>query len=59
MTGMPHEKTVKYAKISPKMCMLEENKVCDNCCECFICEIDSSKNCNNCADCVDVTRCGS
>ncbi|MHB9094500.1 MAG: hypothetical protein ACYC21_07480 [Eubacteriales bacterium] len=36
-----------------KMCMLEENKICDNCLECNTCDIDSSKMCDNCAKCID------
>ncbi len=36
-----------------KMCMLEENKVCDNCLECNICDLDSNKICDNCAKCIE------
>ncbi len=36
-----------------KMCMLEENKICDNCLECNICDIDPHKICDNCAKCID------
>jgi len=36
-----------------KMCMLEENKICDNCLECNTCDLDSSKICDNCAKCID------
>lgn len=35
-----------------KMCMLEENKQCDNCCECNTCDLDSAKVCDNCAKCL-------
>lgn len=36
-----------------KMCMLEENKICDNCLECNTCDIDPGKICDNCAKCID------
>ena len=38
----------------PKMCVLEEDKVCDNCCECFVCDLDPSKSCDNCAKCLEL-----
>lgn len=38
----------------PKMCILEENRVCDNCCECFICDLDPTKTCDNCAKCIEL-----
>lgn len=34
-------------------CMLEENKICDNCLECDICDLDSQKICDNCAKCIE------
>lgn len=37
----------------PKMCMLEENKICDNCLECNTCDLDPDKICDNCAKCID------
>lgn len=39
-----------------KMCMLEENKTCDNCCECDVCDIDPGKVCDNCAKCLESER---
>lgn len=36
-----------------KYCMLEDNKICDNCCECNICDLDNKKACDNCAKCID------
>ncbi len=36
-----------------KHCMLEDNKICDNCCECNICDLDKKKICDNCAKCID------
>ena len=37
----------------PKVCILEEDKMCDNCCDCFVCDIDPTKNCDNCAQCLE------
>lgn len=34
------------------MCMLEENKICDDCLECNKCDLDPNKICNNCAKCI-------
>ncbi|OAT81449.1 hypothetical protein A6M21_10840 [Desulfotomaculum copahuensis] len=36
------------------MCILEEDKVCDNCCSCFVCELDPAKTCDNCAKCLEL-----
>ena len=36
-----------------KMCMLEEDKICDNCLECNTCDVDPGKICDNCAKCID------
>jgi len=52
MISMQCAQNLTNANKKPIMCMLEESKYCDNCCECFTCEIDASKICNNCADCV-------
>lgn len=38
----------------PKMCILEDNKICDNCCECFVCDVDPGKICDNCGKCLEV-----
>ena len=35
-----------------KMCVLEENKVCDGCCECDRCDLDPNKICDNCMKCL-------
>lgn len=35
-------------------CILEEDKICDNCCECFICDLDPGKICDNCAKCLKI-----
>lgn len=36
-----------------KMCMLEENKICDNCLDCNFCDLKPGKICDNCAKCID------
>jgi hypothetical protein len=36
------------------MCILEEGKLCDNCCECFVCDLDPGKTCDNCAKCIEL-----
>lgn len=41
-------------KIIPKKCILDEDRVCDNCCECFVCDIDPTKICDNCAKCLEL-----
>lgn len=38
----------------PKMCILEDNKICDNCCECFVCDVNPGKICDNCGKCLEV-----
>jgi len=43
-------------KSIPKMCIFEEGKVCDNCCECFVCELDPTKMCDNCAKCLKLAE---
>jgi len=35
-----------------KMCMLEDDKVCDGCGECDRCDLDPEKICDNCMKCV-------
>lgn len=35
-----------------KYCLLDENKICDNCLECDKCDIDSNKICDNCGKCI-------
>lgn len=37
----------------PKMCVLEENKVCDECGECDYCDLNPFKKCTNCGRCID------
>lgn len=35
-----------------KMCMLEDDKVCDGCGECDRCDLDPEKICDNCMKCM-------
>lgn len=39
----------------PDVCILDEDKLCDNCCDCFICDLDPNKLCDNCAKCLDTS----
>lgn len=36
-----------------KMCVLDENKLCDDCGECQRCDLDPNKICDNCMKCVN------
>lgn len=36
-----------------KQCILEDNKLCDGCCDCNTCELDPFKVCDNCAKCLE------
>lgn len=35
-----------------KECVLTEDKICNNCGECFKCDVDPSKICDNCGACI-------
>ena len=35
-----------------KMCILEDDKVCDGCGECDRCDLDPEKICDNCMKCM-------
>lgn len=35
-----------------KMCILEDNKVCDDCGQCNMCDLDPEKICDNCMKCI-------
>lgn len=37
---------------SLKYCLLDENKICDNCGECDRCDLDPNKICDNCCKCI-------
>lgn len=36
------------------MCVLDDEKECDDCMECEICDLDDTKICDNCGKCLDV-----
>ena len=33
-------------------CILDENKLCNDCGECDVCDLDSNKKCDNCGKCI-------
>jgi len=35
-----------------KLCVLDENKICDECGECSRCDLDPNKICDNCMKCI-------
>ena len=35
-----------------KVCVLDENKLCDDCGECNMCDLDPNKICDNCMKCL-------
>ena len=35
-----------------KMCVLEDNKICDDCGQCSMCDLDPNKICDNCMKCM-------
>ena len=35
-----------------EICVLDENKICNDCGECDKCDLDSSKICDNCGKCI-------
>ena len=35
-----------------RYCMLEDNKICDDCGECNRCDLDPEKICDNCMKCI-------
>ena len=35
-----------------KVCVLNENKLCDDCGECNVCDLDPNKICDNCMKCL-------
>lgn len=36
-----------------KMCVLEENKICNECGECDYCDLNPFQKCNNCGRCIE------
>lgn len=37
----------------PKMCVLEDNKICNECGDCSYCDLNPFKQCTNCGRCID------
>ena len=37
-----------------KRCVLDENKICDDCGECDRCDLDPNKICDNCMKCLNL-----
>lgn len=37
-----------------RVCLLDDNKVCDNCGECDRCDLDPNKLCDNCCKCLAI-----
>ena len=35
-----------------KMCVLDENKICNSCGECDYCDLNPFQKCNNCGKCI-------
>jgi len=38
--------------LEQRMCVLEDDKVCDNCGQCNMCDLDPTKICDNCMKCI-------
>ncbi len=36
-----------------KMCILQDNKICDECGECDYCDLNPFKKCDNCGKCIE------
>lgn len=36
-----------------KYCVLEDDKLCDNCSQCELCDLDPQKICDNCMQCIE------
>ncbi len=39
--------------MTPKKCVLDDNKICDGCGECDYCDLNPFKLCDNCGKCID------
>ncbi|MDA8336986.1 MAG: hypothetical protein M0Z41_18720 [Peptococcaceae bacterium] len=37
--------------VRPGICILEDGKLCDDCCECYVCDPDPDKICDSCGTC--------
>ena len=38
--------------MTPKNCVLDESKICNDCGECNICDLNPNKICDNCMECL-------
>lgn len=38
--------------MNKRMCVLEDNKICDDCGQCNLCDLDPTKICDNCMKCI-------
>lgn len=38
-----------------KMCILDEEKLCNNCGACDLCDLDETKYCDNCGKCLKMS----
>ena len=39
-----------------KRCILDDDKICDNCPECEMCDLNPDKVCDNCGKCIEITE---
>ncbi len=37
-----------------KYCVLDDEKICDDCGECDFCDLNPAKICDNCGQCLDI-----
>ena len=42
--------------MSVKYCVLDENKLCDECGQCRMCDLDPTKVCDNCMKCIGLSN---
>lgn len=42
--------------MSVKKCILDENKICDECGECDFCDLNPFKRCDNCGKCLELDK---
>ncbi len=40
--------------MNEKLCILYDNKICDNCGECNMCDLDPKKVCDSCGACLEM-----
>lgn len=42
----------EFAMQKERMCVLEDDKICDDCGRCSLCDLDPEKICDNCMKCI-------